>query len=79
VKGSLVVTLVLLAALLVGGVIRIVIALHHREVAGWRLMLLGGILSLCVAAMLYATLRWSGGNDRFTSESRRQANQISLL
>src|SRR5208283_5801143 len=48
------------AALLVGGVIRVVIALQHREVAGWWILLLGGLLSIVVAAMLYATFPWSG-------------------
>ena len=60
VQGSLVITLFLLAAILVGGIIRIVISLQHREMAGWWLMLLGGILSVIVAVLLYTTLPWSG-------------------
>ncbi len=60
VQGSLVLTLFVLAALLVGGIMRIAIAWQHRELAGWWLMLLGGIVSIVVAFMLYATLPWSG-------------------
>jgi uncharacterized membrane protein HdeD (DUF308 family) len=60
VTGSLVLTLFLLAALLIGGVMRIVISLQHREMPGWWLVLLGGIISVIVAVMLYATLPWSG-------------------
>ena len=60
VQGSLIITLFLLAAILVGGIIRIVISLQHREMAGWWLLLLGGILSVIVAVLLYATLPWGG-------------------
>ena len=60
VQGSLIITLFLLAAILVGGIIRIVISLQHRDMAGWWLMLLGGVLSVIVAVLLYATLPWSG-------------------
>jgi uncharacterized membrane protein HdeD (DUF308 family) len=60
VQGSVILTLFLLAALLVGGVMRIVVAVRHRELAGWWLVLLGGIISIFLACMLYATLPWSG-------------------
>ena len=60
VQGSLIITLFLMAALLVGGIVRVVIAMQHREVAGWWILLLGGLLSIVVAAMLYATFPWSG-------------------
>jgi uncharacterized membrane protein HdeD (DUF308 family) len=42
VQGSLILTLFLLAAILVGGITRIMIGLRHRELSGWWLMLLGG-------------------------------------
>ena len=60
VQGSVILTLFLLAAILVGGITRIVIALRHRELSGWWLMLLGGLVSVVLAVMLYATLPWSG-------------------
>ena len=60
VTGSVVLTVFLLAALLIGGIMRIVISLQHREMPGWWLVLLGGLISVIVAVMLYATLPWSG-------------------
>jgi uncharacterized membrane protein HdeD (DUF308 family) len=48
------------AALVVGGVIRIVLALQHRNIAAWGLILLSGIVSIVVGYLLYATLPWSG-------------------
>jgi uncharacterized membrane protein HdeD (DUF308 family) len=60
VHGSIIITLLLLAAILVGGITRITIALRHRQLTGWWLMLLGGIISVILAVMLYASLPWSG-------------------
>ena len=60
VHGSIIITLLLLAAILVGGITRITIALRHRQLTGWWLMLLGGIISVILAIMLYASLPWSG-------------------
>jgi uncharacterized membrane protein HdeD (DUF308 family) len=60
VQGSLVITLFLVVALVVGGVLRLVIALRHREMAGWWLLLLGGVVSLVVAVLLIVDLPWSG-------------------
>ena len=60
VQGSLVITLFLVAALVVGGVLRIVIALRHRDLSGWLLLLFGGIISLLLGFLLYSTLPWSG-------------------
>ncbi len=60
VHGSFIITLLLLSAILVGGMTRIMIALRHRELSGWWLMLLGGIISVILAIMLYASLPWSG-------------------
>jgi uncharacterized membrane protein HdeD (DUF308 family) len=59
VEGALVITLFLLAALVVGGVLRIVIALRHRELQYWWLMAIGGLISIALGAMLYVTLPWS--------------------
>ncbi len=60
VAGTLVLTIMIAAALVVGGIIRGVIAIQHREMQGWWLLLLGGIVSVVVGVMLYATLPWSG-------------------
>lgn len=60
VQGSVILTILILVSLLIGGIMRIVVALRHREVSGWWLMALGGVLSVVVAVMLYATLPWSG-------------------
>ena len=60
VQGSLALTLLIVAGLLVGGIMRAVIAAQHREVPGWWLMVIGGIISVILAIMLYATLPWSG-------------------
>lgn len=60
VKGSILLTILVGAALIVGGVLRIAVALGHRDLAGWWLLLLGGIVSLALGVLLYASLPWSG-------------------
>ncbi|HEX3350461.1 MAG TPA: HdeD family acid-resistance protein [Acetobacteraceae bacterium] len=60
VQGSVVITIVLTVALAIGGVLRIVMALRHRDMSGWWLVLLGGIISVVLAVILYASLPWSG-------------------
>ncbi len=60
VQGSVIITLFILVALVIGGILRVVIALRHRELAGWWLMLLGGLISIVVGIMLYNSLPWSG-------------------
>jgi len=59
VQGSVLITIVLMASLAVGGVLRIVMALRHREVGGWWLLLLGGLISIVLAALLFVSLPWS--------------------
>jgi uncharacterized membrane protein HdeD (DUF308 family) len=59
-QGAVAITLFLIAALVVGGGLRIVIALRHREMGGWWLMVLSGLLSIVIGVMLYASLPWSG-------------------
>jgi uncharacterized membrane protein HdeD (DUF308 family) len=59
-QGSAVITLFLLMALLVGGVLRIVIAVRHREVRGWWMLLLGGLISVALGILLFLSLPWSG-------------------
>jgi uncharacterized membrane protein HdeD (DUF308 family) len=42
------------------GISRIIIALRHRELTGWWVMLLGGVVSVILSIMLYQSLPWSG-------------------
>ncbi len=60
VTGSVVITLMLAAVMVVGGILRIVIALRHRELRGWWLGVLGGIVTFALGVLLYVTLPWSG-------------------
>jgi len=60
VQGSVIITLFLLAALLVGGIMRIVVAVRHREMTGWWLLVLSGLISVFLAIVLYMSLPWSG-------------------
>jgi uncharacterized membrane protein HdeD (DUF308 family) len=59
VSGSLVITIFLSVALVVGGVFRIVIGLRHREMAGWWLIVLGGAIGVIAGIILYSSLPWS--------------------
>jgi uncharacterized membrane protein HdeD (DUF308 family) len=59
-KGALVLTILVVAALIVGGVIRIMIGFRHREMAHWGWLVVSGVISLIVAGLLYASLPWSG-------------------
>jgi len=60
VQGSVVITMLLLIVLAVGGVLRIVMAIRHRDVGSWWLMLLGGLITVALAVLLYLSLPWSG-------------------
>jgi uncharacterized membrane protein HdeD (DUF308 family) len=40
--------------------LRVAIALRHRELGGWWLILLGGLVSLVVGVLLFMQLPWSG-------------------
>jgi uncharacterized membrane protein HdeD (DUF308 family) len=59
-QGSLVITLLVAAALIIGGILRIVIGVQHRHMPGWGLLLGGGVISLLVGLLLYLTFPWSG-------------------
>jgi uncharacterized membrane protein HdeD (DUF308 family) len=58
-QGSFVITLMLLVALVVSGIVRIVIALRHRELKYWWLMALGGLCSAAIGIWLFLALPWS--------------------
>jgi uncharacterized membrane protein HdeD (DUF308 family) len=58
--GSLVITILVAAALIIGGILRIVIGIQHRHMPAWGLLLASGVISLAVGLMLYLTLPWSG-------------------
>lgn len=60
VEGSMIITLFLLIALVIGGVLRIVIALRHRELRLWWLMAIGGLGSVAIGVLLFLALPWSG-------------------
>jgi uncharacterized membrane protein HdeD (DUF308 family) len=59
-QGSVVITILVAAALIIGGILRLVIAFQHRHMPGWGLLLASGVISLIVGLMLYLTLPWSG-------------------
>ncbi|HWB48477.1 MAG TPA: HdeD family acid-resistance protein [Stellaceae bacterium] len=59
VNGSVIITICVTVALAINGVLRIVMALRHRELQGWWLMLLGGLIAIGVAVLLYMSLPWS--------------------
>jgi uncharacterized membrane protein HdeD (DUF308 family) len=58
--GALIITILVAAALIVGGVLRIIIGVQHRHMPGWGLLVAGGVISLVVGIMLYLALPWSG-------------------
>ncbi len=60
VQGAVVITIFLIAALVVGGILRIIVGVRHREMSGWWFMVLSGLISFVVGALLYASLPWSG-------------------
>jgi uncharacterized membrane protein HdeD (DUF308 family) len=59
-QGSVVLTILVSIALVLGGIMRIVIGVQHRHMPGWGLLLAGGVISLLVGLMLYLMLPWSG-------------------
>jgi uncharacterized membrane protein HdeD (DUF308 family) len=60
VHGAVVLTLVLVAFIIAGGIVRVVLALRHRAVRAWGLVLASGLVSVVVGCLLYASLPWSG-------------------
>lgn len=60
VGGAILLTILIAAALFVGGIVRIVLALRHRDMRAWGLLLLSGIIGVVVGIVLYASMPWSG-------------------
>lgn len=58
--GAVVITLFLSVCLAVAGIMRVVLAIQHRELRGWWLMLFSGLITLLIGLLLYSTLPWSG-------------------
>jgi uncharacterized membrane protein HdeD (DUF308 family) len=57
-EGAVVITALVCAALIVGGIFRIVMAVQHRDKPGWVLMLVSGIVGVVVGIMLWV-MPWS--------------------
>jgi uncharacterized membrane protein HdeD (DUF308 family) len=60
VQGAVVVTVFLAVCLAIAGIMRMVLAVQHRELTGWWLMLFSGLITLLIGLLLYAWLPWSG-------------------
>jgi uncharacterized membrane protein HdeD (DUF308 family) len=60
VHGAVVLTLILAALIVAGGIVRVVLALGHRALRAWPLILVSGVASVVVGCLLYANLPWSG-------------------
>jgi len=59
-QGAVVLTLLLAAAVIVGGIVRVVLAVSHRDIGAWVLLLISGLVSVAVGCLIYANLPWSG-------------------
>ncbi|MBN8905500.1 MAG: HdeD family acid-resistance protein [Alphaproteobacteria bacterium] len=57
--GAIVVTLFVAICLVVAGIFRMVLAVRHRELTGWWLMLFSGLITLLIGLLIYASLPWS--------------------
>ena len=55
-EGSFAITVLVAAALIAGGILRIVIGVRHRHMSGWWLLLLSGLISFLVGLLLCAWL-----------------------
>lgn len=60
VTGASMITLFAAACFIVVGIMRCVLAFQNRAMAGWGILLGGGLISLLVGISLYLTLPWSG-------------------
>jgi uncharacterized membrane protein HdeD (DUF308 family) len=60
IAGSFIITLLLAASFIAGGVMRIIIALRHRAMNGWWLLAVGGAISLLLGLFMLKTWPFSG-------------------
>jgi uncharacterized membrane protein HdeD (DUF308 family) len=60
VQGALALTILAGATLAVSGIMRIVLALEHRDMPAWGIALFSGVVSIVVGCLLYVSLPWSG-------------------
>ncbi|NHN83091.1 HdeD family acid-resistance protein [Acetobacter musti] len=58
--GSVIITIFIAMCMVVAGMVRVIVAFQNRAISGWWMVLLGGLVSVVVGTMLYATLPWSG-------------------
>lgn len=58
-SGSVAITVFIAVAMVIAGAVRVAIAFQNRALPGWWLMMLGGVVTLGIGVMLYATLPWS--------------------
>ena len=56
VQGSVVLTILVAAAMIVGGVVRIVMGIQHRHMRGWVLLVVSGLIGLIVGLVLCFSL-----------------------
>jgi uncharacterized membrane protein HdeD (DUF308 family) len=59
-RGALVITILLSAVMIVGGITRVIMSVRHWHMGGSGLLLIGGVISAIVGIALYLTLPWSG-------------------
>jgi len=57
--GSFIITLMLAASFIAGGIVRGAIAFSHRNVSGWWLLALGGLVSLVLGIFMLSTWPFS--------------------
>ncbi|MCX2564029.1 HdeD family acid-resistance protein [Acetobacter thailandicus] len=60
VAGATMITLFASACFIVAGITRCIMAVKHRALHGWGIILFSGLISLVVGFCLYFTLPWSG-------------------
>jgi uncharacterized membrane protein HdeD (DUF308 family) len=56
VQGSIVITILVAAAMIAGGILRIAMGIQHRHMPGWGLLVLSGLIGFVVGVVLCLTL-----------------------
>ncbi|MGA9865918.1 MAG: HdeD family acid-resistance protein [Acetobacteraceae bacterium] len=59
-QGAIVLTILVAATVIVGGIVRVVLALRERHIRAWGLVLISGLVSVAVGCLIYLSLPWSG-------------------